>query len=136
VTAATTTMATATAVKSALSSGAVFSGAAMAWISYVALPVPAFIGLKMIEGLISACRQRTSVPATRIITVIDVAIKASTAAKPRPSSEEHSAVEPVWSVVAVRRAVIGRIVVIPIGTAWLHSYPYRHLGSCYARTGK
>src|ERR1700733_811158 len=106
-------MATATAAMAfatALSSGAVFSGAVMTRIPYVALPVPGFIGLEMIEGLISAHGQRTSVPVTRIIPVIDVAIEASGAAKPRSSSKEHSAVKPVWPVVAVGRAVIGCIV--------------------------
>jgi hypothetical protein len=136
VTAAPAATASATTVETALSPGAVFSVAIMACIPHMALPVPRFIRLEMIEGTISTRRQRTSVPAMRIITVIDVAIKASGAAKPGSRSNEYAAVEPVWPVVTVRRAVIRRIIVVPVRTPRFHPYAYRDLASCWTSTGK
>jgi hypothetical protein len=102
----------------------------MAGITYVALAVSGLIGLKMIERPVSARRQRTSVTAARIIAVIDVAIKASGAAKPGPSSNEYSAVEPVWPVVTVWRAIVGSIVVVPIGASRFHTDVNGYLSGC------
>jgi len=101
------TATSAAAATFALGTGAVFLHATMARISYVTSAVSGLIGLKMIERSVSALRHWPSVPVTRIITVINVAVEASRSAKPGAGSNENSAVEPVWPIVPVGRAIVG-----------------------------
>ena len=93
----------------------------------MALAVPGLIRLEMMKRLISARRQGTLVPAPRIVTVINMAIEPSMAMKPGSSSNEYSAGEPVWPIVTIGRAVIGRIVIVAVGAARFDSYADCHL---------
>jgi hypothetical protein len=64
-------------VVAALHAGLVLIGRCMAGSSYMALPVARLVSLEVQEGLRAAFRQRPVVPIARIITVVDVAIKAA-----------------------------------------------------------
>jgi len=93
----------------------VFSGPIMARVAYVAFPVPRLVGLEVVERLRSAPRRRSSVTATRIIAVVDVAVKAAMAVKPGASSNEQPANEPIRPIVAVGSTGIWGIVEVPVG---------------------
>jgi hypothetical protein len=93
----------------------VFSGPIMASVAYVALRVVRFVCVEVVERLRSALRHRSSVTVTRIIAVVDVAVKAARAVKPGASSNEQPANEPIRPIVAVGRTVIWGIVEVPIG---------------------
>jgi len=115
----------------ALSSCAVFTGATMASVAGVPLPVSRLVRLKVIERPVSSRRCRAGVAVPRVVAVIDVAVEAVTAVKPWPSSDEQPATEPVWPIVAVGRAVVGGIVVVPVWAHGRNSYADTDLGrSC------
>ncbi len=68
----------------------VFCGPIVARVAYVAFPVPRLVGVEVVELLRPALRHRSSVTVTRIITVVDVAVKAARAVKPWASSNEQA----------------------------------------------
>jgi hypothetical protein len=72
--------------------------------------------MEVIERLFATRWNGTIVTATRVIAIVHVAVKAARAAEPRASSDEQSASEPIRTIVAVRRTVIGSIVVVTVGT--------------------
>jgi hypothetical protein len=68
----------------------VFTGCIMASVAYVTLPIPRLVSVEVVEPLLPALRQRSSVTVLRIIAVVDVAVKAVMAVKPGASRREHS----------------------------------------------
>jgi hypothetical protein len=106
----------------------VFRGPIMARVAYVALPVPRLVCVEVVELLFPAPRHRSSVTVTRIIAVVDVAVKAVRAVKPGASSKEQPANEPIRPIVAVGRTVIWGIVEVPIGADRRHSNVNGNLG--------
>jgi hypothetical protein len=86
----------------------------MAGVAYVALPIPRFIPLEVVEPLRPALRERSGVTVARVIAVVDVAVKAAMAVEPGAGSDKHIAHEPIGPVVAVGSAVIGGIVEVPV----------------------
>jgi hypothetical protein len=94
--------------------GAVFPASVVAGVAYVAPPVARLICVEVIEVPFAARRQRSGVTVTRIVAVIDVAVEAMRTVKPGTCSYEETAVEPIRSVIAVWRAVIGRKFVVPV----------------------
>ncbi len=106
---------------SALRAGAVFAAAFMAGMSHVALPVARLIRMEVIERLFPALGNRSVVTMMRVIAIVDVAIKAVTAMKPGTGSDEQTAIEPVWPIVAVGRATVRGVVEITVGTVRGHS---------------
>src|SRR2546425_13120805 len=56
--------------------------------------------------------------------------------EPRACSDEHAAAEPLGSVVPVRGARVGGIVVVPIRAGRLRSEIDRYLGGCGARNAQ
>ena len=113
VTAATMT----SAAMAALSAGAVFTAPIMAGIPDVTLPVSRLVRMEVIERLFPARWNRSIVTITRIIAIVNVAVKALRAAKPWASSDEDSAIEPIRSIVAIRRTAVGGVVVVTVRAA-------------------
>jgi hypothetical protein len=83
-------------------------------VAYVALPIPCLVSVEVVKLLFSAPWQRSMVPVTRIVAVVDMAVKAGMAVKPGPSSDKDPTQKPIGSVVAVRCAVIGSVVEVPV----------------------
>jgi hypothetical protein len=51
----------------------------------------------------------------RIVAVVDVAVEAVRAMKPRACADEYAAGEPIGPIVAIGSAVIGSVIEVPIG---------------------
>ena len=68
----------------------------------------------MVERLRSAHRVGAGVAVTRIVAIVDMAIKSVTGVIPGSSPDEYSTSEPARAVVTVRRAAIRCITVIAI----------------------
>jgi hypothetical protein len=109
-------MAFATAgVSAALESAAVFVDGTMTGIAYVALAIAGFVALEVAEGAVAAIRHGAGVAMMGIVAVVDVSVEAAGTVEPRTCANEQAAVEPVGTVVAVGRAVVGSVVVVAIG---------------------
>jgi len=72
-------------------------------------------------GTLAAARKRAAVSEVRIVVVVDVAMKADGTPEPRPGAIKHASAEPLGTVVAEGRALIGRVVEIPVGAYRRHS---------------
>lgn len=104
----------ATGVASTLKSRGVFVASVMARIPYVALSIPRLVCMEMVERLLPVRRIRSRVAVTRIVAVVNVAIKPMMAVVPGPSPDEYTPKEPVWPIVTIRCAIIWGEVVIAI----------------------
>jgi hypothetical protein len=71
-------------------------------------------------GTLAATGKRAAVSEMRIIVVVDVAMETNGTAEPRPGTEKHPRMEPFRTVVAERRALIGRIVEVSVGAYRRH----------------
>ena len=95
-------MTTATeAVVASLDSGHVFAAGFVASVAYMALTVPRFISLEVVEWPRAAFGHGSGVAMVWVVAVVDVAVEAVRAMEPRTGSDEESACEPVWAVVTV-----------------------------------
>ena len=90
-------------------------------------PIARFIALEVVELLRSASRQRPMIPIVRVKPVVDMTMETSRPMEPRPSAEEHPAGKPIRPIVAIRCAIIRRIVKVPVRTSWLNADPDRNL---------
>ena len=102
--------------------------AAMAFATTIAVAVAAFVSsaitfvrpmevAEVIVGfaIVAVAGEAAPVAVTRIKAVIDAAVEAARTVEPRAGSVEAAAVEPIWTVVAVGRAVVGGVVKIAVG---------------------
>jgi hypothetical protein len=96
--------------------------------TYVATPVAGLIGVEVVERSLPVHGQWTVISTVRIKAIIDVAEKAMRAVEPWASSKKHSTGKPVGAVVAIRRAIIGSVVEVPIGADRFHSDANGNLG--------
>ena len=126
----------ATTATAPLSSRAVFTGSVMASIPDVTLPVSRLVRVEVIERPFATLWQRSIVTATRIIAIVNVAVKAVTAVKPGASSDKKSAIEPIRSIVAIRRTAVGGVVVITVRTVRGYAYVNANLGLSIASWGR
>jgi len=126
----------ATTATAPLSSRAVFTGSVMASIPDVTLPVSRLVRMEVIERPFATLWQRSIVTATRIIAIVNVAVKAVTAVKPGASSDKKSAIEPIRSIVAIRRTAVGGVVVITVRTVRGYAYVNANLGLSIASGGR
>ncbi len=85
---AATSMAAATSVAAALSTGAALTAPIMPSIPSVTLPVSRLVGMEVIERLFPTRWNGSMVTATRIIAIVNVAVKAARATKPWASPDE------------------------------------------------
>ncbi len=93
----------------------VLAGATMALLGrHVAMAVARFVGLEMVEGGRPMFRHRSVIAVMRVIAVVNVADKAARAMKPGTGADEDSAYEPVGTIVAIRSAIVRRIVKIAV----------------------
>ena len=126
----------ATTATAPLRSRAVFTGSVMASIPDVTLPVSRLVRMEVIERPFATLWQRSIVTATRIIAIVNVAVKAVTAVKPGASSDKKSAIEPNRSIVAIRRTAVGGVVVITVRTVRGYAYVNANLGLSIASGGR
>jgi hypothetical protein len=115
---ATTTTA---GVSSTCESAAVFVDWFVTGIAYMSLAVARFVTLEVGKRTGAAFGQRTMVSLTGVVAIVYVAVEAVWPVEPWPSAPKYAAVEPVWAVVAIRSAVIGRIVEVSIGAIWFRA---------------
>jgi hypothetical protein len=106
----------------------VFPARIVTGVSNVPTSIARFVALEVVEGFRAAPRERSVIAVTRIVAVVDVAVKAGMAVEPGASSDKHTAIEPIWSVVAVGCAVVGFIVEVAIGAPRRHANTDRDLG--------
>ena len=99
----------------------VFTAGLMIAFDHVALPVSGLIAVEVVVGFISAPRKRSAVAVTRVKPVVDMAGEVFGAVEPGASSQKYTTNKPVGPVVAVRRAVVGRIREVAIGSDGRHS---------------
>jgi hypothetical protein len=118
------------ATTSAITGQRVLTAAIVSGIAYVAMPIPRLIGVEMVEPLLPALRERTMVAVVRIKAVVDVAIKAAWAMKPRAGSDEYAANKPVGPIVAVRGALVWSVIEVSIRTyrRWSNIHADGNLG--------
>jgi len=112
---------TATTAATTVAGEGVFSATFVGRIAYMALPIPRFICVEMVETRFAATGQRTAVTLTGVKAVVDVAVEAVPAVEPGAGSDEDSAKEPVGPVIAVRGAVVGSVVEVAVGANGSHS---------------
>jgi hypothetical protein len=96
--------------------GGMFARPIMAGIAHMAISVPRFVCVEIVVRLLPSRRIRSVVPMTRIVVVVDMAIKSVRSVKPRAGPNEHSPIKPIWPVVAKRCTIVGRKVVVAVRT--------------------
>jgi hypothetical protein len=104
----------------------------MASAAKVAASITHLVSVEVIEGLFSTLRMWANIAVMWIEAVINVALELVRAVEPRPGSEEHTAVEPLGTVVPVWGAVVWGDVVVAIRASWLCSDIKGHLSGCGA----
>src|SRR5579875_2290217 len=87
----------------------------------MASSVARFVAMKPIEWPFAALWERTSVSIMRIPAIIDVPVEAVGTVEPRTGANEDASDKPIGPIVAVRSAVVRRIVEVAIGTDRLRS---------------
>jgi hypothetical protein len=105
-----------------------FTAGFMAGIANVALPVARLVAVEVVEALFASSRQRSVVAVVGVKAVVDMAVKAAVAVKPRTRSDEEAALNPVGPIVAVGGAVIRLIVEVAVGAIGRHSNVDGNLG--------
>src|ERR1700761_1748303 len=103
----------------------------MAGIADVALCVVGFVRVEVLEGLCSTLGERSVVTMTRVPAIIDVAVEAVRAMEPGTGPNKNSAGKPVRPIVAVRSAVIRRIVEVSIWAYRRRSNVDGNLSGCH-----
>jgi hypothetical protein len=94
---------------------------------HVPPPIPSLIALEMIELLRSTIRQRPMIPMVRIEPVVHMPMEPARPMEPRPGPKKHATHKPIRPIVPIRRAIIRRIVEVPIRARRLHPDPNRNL---------
>jgi len=108
-------------------------GVAMAIAHFIASEALNMIGPMMLVEMLAAMWIIAVPSVVAIISVINVPPEAFAAAIPRPCTDEDTARKPFRPVVAVRGAIIGRIVEITVRAFGGRSDLYRYLSVCLLR---
>jgi hypothetical protein len=87
--------------------------------------------MEVAERPVAAPRRRPMVPVPRIEAIIHVPIETTRSMEPRPRTDKQPAGEPVWPIVAVRRAIVWRIVVVPVRAHRRHADANNNLRRSY-----
>src|SRR5271170_6432000 len=77
--------------------------------------------------LLAGLRILTFISVIGMEVVVDMATKVGWTMEPGTGSNEDTAAEPLWTVVAIRGAGVGRSVVVPVGTVWRYANTNGHL---------
>src|ERR1700722_2772378 len=99
----------------------------MSWIANSSVCIVRLVGMEMTECLVPVFGQGAVVTVMRIVPVIYVAVEPTVTMVPRTGADKDPAREPVGSVEAKGRAVVGCIVKITIGTNWRRANVDRNL---------
>jgi hypothetical protein len=111
-------------------SGGVFSGSVMAGVADVAMPVLRLVSVEMGERLFPAGREWSVVAVTRIVAVVDMAIKPVRTVKPWPGPDKHTPDKPIRPIVAIGSTLIGSKVEVAIGAHRCHPDVDGYLRRC------
>jgi hypothetical protein len=114
----------------------VFTAAIMRSGAHIASPIPRFVRVEVVKPLFPATRHWSGVTMMRVKAVVHVAIEPVRAVEPGASPEKHPADKPVGSVVAVRCAVIGSVIEVPVGAHGRHPDFDGNLGWTQGRTAE
>jgi hypothetical protein len=76
---------------------------------------------------VSAIRKRAAITVLWVETIVNVSSEVFAAMKPRPRADKNAAAEPLWTIVAVWRAVVRRHVIVAVRTYWRRAYFYGDL---------
>jgi hypothetical protein len=98
-----------------------FSTRLMARVSDVPLTIPRFVAVKVVKRLSTTVRDGSVVAVARIVAIIYVSIEPMMTMEPGPCADEQTTIEPVWTVIPVRRTFIRRVIKIPVRAYWLGS---------------
>lgn len=79
--------------------------------SVMMLPIP----------VLTVCREGAVVAVVRIVVAIHMAVKIVMTVKPWACSDEYAVAKPLRTVVAVRRTLVRRVVIVAIRTCGLRS---------------
>ncbi len=105
-----------------------FVGAIVGSVAYVALAIMRLVCLEVVEGLCPAWGQRSMVAVVRIVAIVDMAIKAVRTVEPGAGADEHPTGKPIRPIVTVGRAIVRRVIKVPVGAYRRHSNVDRNLG--------
>jgi hypothetical protein len=72
-------------------------------------------------GMFASSGEWAAVSEMRVVVVVDVPTKADGATEPGARAEEHASSEPLRTIVAKGRTLIGRVTEVAIGADWCHS---------------
>ena len=103
-----------TAAAAAVSGKGVLATRIMAGVAFVALSIPRFVAVEVVELRLAPSRQRSIVAVMRVKPVVHVPIESVRSVEPGTGSKKHPAIKPIRPIVAIGGAVIGRIVEVPI----------------------
>ena len=128
----TTTMrSTATAMRTAAAMEArqrMFPASAMVRRSYyMSMRIMRLIRLEVVELLRTPSRNRPVIPMARVIPVVDMPMEPIMPMEPRPGPDKQTTRKPIRPIVPIRRAIIRRIVEVPIRTIRRNSDPDNNL---------
>jgi hypothetical protein len=121
------------AAAAAISRQRMFAAGVMPRRSDVAVPIAGLIALEVVERLRPATGKWSMVAIVRVVAVIYVPIETMRPVKPGPSTDKDAAVEPIRPIVPVRRAIVGSVVKVPVGTNRCNADSDGYLGRCSAR---
>lgn len=94
----------------------VFPAAIVGRFAYMTAAVAGLIGVEVVERMLSSSGKRSMIAVTRVVPVVDVAIKSPPAMKPGASADEHVAIKPIGPIVSIGRAVVRSIVEVTVWT--------------------
>jgi hypothetical protein len=94
---------------------------------HISVPIVRLIRLEVVELLRAPSRDGTVIPMVRVIPVVDVSMEPIMPMEPRPSPYKQATRKPIRPIVPIRRAIIRRIVKVPIRTIRRNSDPDNNL---------
>jgi hypothetical protein len=115
---------------------AAFSTAVMAGVANVASAIARFIRVEVRECVLATCGNRPVISIVRIPAIIYVAIKAARTMEPRSGADEQTVYEPVWPVIAIRGAIVRRVIEVPIRANWRRAEIYADADLCRRVSGQ
>jgi hypothetical protein len=97
----------------------VFAAAVMAGVPDVASAIACFIGVETVECVLATLWQGSAVAMMRIIAIVYVAIETVMSMEPGAGTDKDAIREPIRPIVAIRGAIIRRVVEIAVRTIGL-----------------
>lgn len=100
----------------------------------MAVAITHLVAVKVFDVTVPSCpgffacpRILTVIAVVRVIVVVDVAVEVLRSVEPWASSNEDATGEPLRAVVAIRRAGIGRSLIVAVGAVGSYSNADSHL---------